>query len=158
MMYAHTLGDVSWGSRTRTNSNIQMPGWSASTPSASAQGLKGTQSLSPKAVALIGQNGLRRFQEFSEYPKGWDGVDSKSLNPLSIASCDFFVNSLAQAPQVPSIFMTRRGNLQLGWEAHDGSRIELEFLPNKIEYLIGDDEGTFEIADIGVLVGRLSAT
>lgn len=157
MSYAHALGDAFPGSRTETNSNIQVSGWSASTRSASAQGLKGTQSLSPKAVALIGENGLRRFQEFGKYPTGWDGCDSRPLNPLSIASCDFFANSLFNAPHEPSIFMTRRGNLQLGWEAKDGSRIELEFLPSKIEFLVGDNEGAVDIVDIGVLMGCLNA-
>lgn len=157
MNYAHAVGRLPQGDWTRANGSIRLSDWSTFTLSASAYGLKGTNSLSPQAAALIGGNGLRRFQEFGEYPSGWDGMHSRPLNPLSIASCNLFASSITNAPVEPSIFMTRRGNLQLAWETNGGKHVELEFSPSKIEYLVGDEEGAFDFTEIGKLLGRLKA-
>lgn len=99
--------------------------------------LLSTDALSQRANKVLGKSGAKRFEEFKEYQTGWDSGAGRALSLRSVAVMESFLNQAQLDIREPSLFFTRAGNLQLGWEGADGSPIELEFYPNKIEYYIG---------------------
>ena len=103
--------------------------------------------LSKKAISVLGTNGLRRFEIFRNYEKGWDGKFSFSLSNRSIAVMEYFINQFFDFKKEPSLFLTRNGNLQLGWENLFGQKVELEFFPGKIEFYVeaAEEEGQVDI-------------
>jgi hypothetical protein len=99
-------------------------------------------------------NGLKRFQEFKKYQKGWDFGIGEPLSHQSVAIFDTFLNLFPYFfGKEPSIFLTRAGNLQLAWEDYENRDIEIEFYPNKIEYYIEieDLEGEIEISKESII-------
>lgn len=114
--------------------------------------------LGTNAIKIIGGNGLRRFEQFKEYDEGWEFGTGKPLSSDSIASFNLFCEQFSEPiPNEPSLFLTREGNLQLGWEDKEANKIEFEFFPDKIEYYIEalDDEGVVELKDISQLFDKL---
>jgi len=103
--------------------------------------------LSKKAISVLGTNGLRRFETFRNYEKGWDGKFSFPLSNRSIAVMEYFINQFFDFKKEPSLFLTGNGNLQLGWENLLGQKVELEFFPDKIEYYVEavEEEGQVDI-------------
>lgn len=95
-----------------------------------------TDYLSKKSIDLIGQHGLNRFLEFKQYKFGWDSGCGKELSSRSVAILEYFISRLGELPTEPSLFFTREGNLQLGWEDEEGKSIEVECFPSHIEYYI----------------------
>ena len=127
---------------------------------------KPVDELSEDIIKIIGENGLQRFEQFKKYSEGWDFGIGKPLSSHSVASFKLFCKRLSEpipvdsinSPQdEPSLFLTREGNLQLGWEDKEGNKIEIEFFPNKIEYYIEalDDEGEVDLTHIYQLVDKL---
>lgn len=114
--------------------------------------------LSREAVAIIGENGRRRFEEFKKYPKGWYGGKGKKISDWSVSNFERFINNLPELKQFrPSLFFTLEGNLQLGWEDRNGQNIEIEFYPDKIEYFIEslNEESSVGLKDIFTLTERV---
>lgn len=108
--------------------------------------IKPTDNLSIKSLTIIGDNGLKRFEEFIQYRDGWDFGIGETLSSQSIALLDTFINIYFDCFKTePSLFLTRAGNLQLGWEDKHEKAIELEFFPNKIEYYIESKEEEGEV-------------
>lgn len=105
--------------------------------------------LSQKTVDVLGMNGLVRFNAFKNYEKGWDGKNALPVSNRSSAVMEYFVNRFLEFRQQPSLFLSKNGNFQLGWENSKGQKVELEFFPDKIEYYIEaiDAEGEIEILD-----------
>jgi hypothetical protein len=98
---------------------------------------KGTFILSRVAIAIIGENGKRRFEEFRKYPNGWYGGKGKKISKLSVLNFERFVKEFPELKSFqPSLFFTLEGNLELGWEDKNGQSIEVEFYPDKVEYFI----------------------
>jgi hypothetical protein len=96
-----------------------------------------TDVLSEDSKRILGEDGLRRFEEFKHYHLGWDSGHGK---PLSSHSVSAFQSFLERWPELadcePSLFLTHQGNLQLGWkDAHDHI-VELEFFRDKIEFYL----------------------
>jgi hypothetical protein len=84
--------------------------------------------LSDRAQAILGPNGVARFQEFWAYDHGWDFGRGQSLNPRSVAVFERFIAQFgAFGERRPSIFLSRDGNLVLAWEDATGERVEIEF-------------------------------
>lgn len=111
-------------------------------------------------VKIIGENGIQRFEQFKKYSEGWDFGIGKSLSSYSVGSFKLFCKRLSEPIlDEPSLFLTREGNLQLGWEDKGGNKIEIEFFPNKIEYYIEalDDEGEVDLTHIFQLVDKLKS-
>ena len=111
-------------------------------------------------VKIIGENGIQRFEQFKKYSEGWDFGIGKPLSSYSVASFKLFCKHLSEPIlDEPSLFLTREGNLQLGWEDKEGIKIEIEFFPNKIEYYIEalDDEGEVDLTHIFQLVDKLKS-
>lgn len=107
-----------------------------------------TEVLSEDSKRILGENGLRRFEEFKHYHFGWDSGNGKPLSSRSVA---VFQSFLKQWPELaecePSLFLTHQGNLQLGWkDAHDNV-VELEFFPDKIEFYLEylSEEGSVQL-------------
>lgn len=98
--------------------------------------------LSKNALATLGQHGVRRYEEFWSYRDGWDFGEGKALSLASIELMDVFLRHYADFQSTPSLFLTRAGNLMLGWEDAQGEPIELEFGPGDgfLLYLSAPDE------------------
>ncbi len=118
--------------------------------------VKPTDELSAAARAILGTNGVERFEEFRSYPEGWDFGHGQPLSSASIASLDLFLVLFGDFPNRPSLFLTRSGNLELAWEDAHG-RIELEFFPNKVQYFFEVDgvEGEVPISQTMRLIAQL---
>ena len=114
--------------------------------------------LSREAIAVIGENGKRRFEEFRNYPNGWYGGKGKELSKWSVLNFERFVKRMSELRQFqPSLFFTLEGNLELGWEDRNGQAIEIEFYPDKIEYFIEslNEESSVALADIFRLTEKI---
>jgi len=104
--------------------------------------------LGETAIRILGENGQRRFQEFTRYQAGWDVGRGAPLSPRSATILEAFLARLpGLATYQPSIFLTHNGNLELGWEDSGGSAIEIEFWPDRIGYYFEglDEEGTVRL-------------
>lgn len=112
---------------------------------------KGNFILSREAIAIIGENGRRRFEEFRKYPNGWYGGKGKKISKWSVLNFERFVKEIPELKLFrPSLFLTLEGNLSLGWDDKSGEDIEVEFYPDKFEYFIEklNEESTIALADI----------
>ena len=60
-------------------------------------------------------------------------------------------------PFHPSLFLTLKGNLSLGWEDKNGQSIEVEFYPDKAEYFIEslNEESAVKLSNIFELTEKL---
>ena len=93
--------------------------------------------LSEAARRVLGENGERRFQEFSRYERGWNMGQGQPLSARSATILDRFLTQMPElAARTPSLFLTSEGNLELGWEDSRGNAIEIEFGPDRISYYI----------------------
>ena len=114
--------------------------------------------LSREAIAIIGENGKRRFEEFRKYPNGWYGGKGKKISKWSVLNFERFVKEIPELKLFrPSLFLTLEGNLSLGWEDKSGQSIEIEFYPDKIEYFIEtlDEESSIYLANIFGLTEKI---
>lgn len=93
-----------------------------------------TEMLSDKSANIIGENGVRRFSNFKTYAPGWDLGGGEALSKSSTGTLEYFLSVYNSFPDEPSLFLTPRGNLALGWEDLHDKTIELEFFSDKIEY------------------------
>lgn len=119
---------------------------------------KRVDELTPSSKAIIGELGTERFNKFKQYPDDWDGEGARPLQNTSIVTFETFLNIHGDSfATPPSLFLSKRGNLQLAWESSSGSFIELEFFPTKITYFIetGDDEGSYKLLETSNLVRKL---
>jgi hypothetical protein len=110
--------------------------------------------LSPQFVTLsqqtqetLGHIGVERFNEFSQYQKGWkDGYElGEPLSNDSLQTMErFFARFENFGKFPPSLFFSTSGNLQLAWKTSCGNVIELEFFSKGIDALLpNDDESRF---------------
>ena len=116
--------------------------------------IKNTEDINKHVKKMIGVNSVNRFYEFKLYKDGWDNGRGKKLSTRSIAVFEFFLSSLKKFDDEPSLFFTRNGNLQLGWEDSNENVIEIEFYPEKIEYYL---ESTSEEDEIGIIDEELTS-
>ena len=117
--------------------------------------------LSESSKRIIGENGLRRFEEFKRYHSGWDYGRGKPLSPRSVTVLNSFLEQLPElAAREPSLFLTHQGNLSLGWEDEHGNVVELEFFPNKVEYYIEslNEEGWVGLEALRQLIDKVKPT
>ena len=78
--------------------------------------------LGENSKHIVGENGVRRFEEFRQYHAGWDGGRGRPLAPRSVTTLELFLRQLPElAALEPSLFLTHEGNLQLGWEDRQGN-------------------------------------
>ncbi len=104
--------------------------------------------LTDEALNVLGENGRRRFQEFTRYEEDWHVGQGKPLSSRSVSITNSFLTYLPELVAYhPSLFLTPAGNLELGWEDANGNDIEVEFGPNGIEYYIEalDEEDTVRL-------------
>lgn len=113
--------------------------------------------LSREAIAVIGINGKRRFDEFKDYPNGWYGGKGRKLSKGSLFVFEKFIKYLPELKfSSPSLFFTFEGNLQLGLEDKSGNTIEVEFFSDKIEYYLEslEEENFVKLGNISQLVEK----
>ena len=100
---------------------------------------------------VLGSHGVSRLDEFRHYCQGWDNGKGTALSPASEKRFTTFLRKFASelGKVRPSVFLTREGNLQLGWEDKSSKAVEVEFLPDHIEVFIesSNEEGTLRIED-----------
>lgn len=107
---------------------------------------KSVRELSENSSFLIGKNGVKRFKKFTKLKRCWDGDEGKVLDSQSVASFECFVGCCRDIiPEEPSIFLSSRGYLQLGWEDAGGNKIEVEFFPRMIQYFNEADGREIEV-------------
>jgi len=113
--------------------------------------------LSKVTKHLIGENGETRFNRFLEYGSGWDGANAKPLSLESVAMLEMFTSKYNSFHTEPSLFMTKKGNLKLGWEDIYGKSIEIEFMPSSFKYFIenNEEEGYIAISEVDDLINKL---
>lgn len=113
---------------------------------------KATDTLSEKARQILGENGVQRYEQFKHYAAGWDSGNGQVLSSQSTAILEKFLNTFDSFPDEPSIFFTRNGNLQLGWEDSQSNVLELEFFPDRVEYYIAsnDEEGELDTSQYSI--------
>jgi hypothetical protein len=119
------------------------------------------KSLGDASKIVIGEHGLRRYEEFRRYHSGWDFGRGAPLSQRSVAAFESFVSQLPDLVRwEPSLFLTHQGNLQLGWENSDGSAAELEFFPDKIEYYLESlsEEGSVDLSSQQELIEKIRLT
>ena len=100
---------------------------------------------------VIGAAGLKRLQSFLRLQNGWDGKSSKPINLKSVEVFSSFFADSGLRPKELGIFMSAQGNVVVNWPDHDDRLVELEFLPNGVEYFMesSGEEGTVPKGDIG---------
>jgi len=121
---------------------------------------KSDDELCTSITNIVGLNGLQRLKQFRKYDKGWEFGTGMPLSSRSLASFKLFCEQFSGRIQnEPSLFLTREGNLQLGWEDKGGHKIEFEFFPGRIEYYIEalDDEGEIALTDAARLFDKVEA-
>jgi hypothetical protein len=100
---------------------------------------------------LLGPHGVSRLNEFRCYLQGWDNGNGTPLSPASEKQFTTFLQKFAGelGKLRPSVFLTREGNLQLGWEDKSGKAVEVEFFPSHLEFFVesSNEEGTLRIED-----------
>ena len=103
------------------------------------------------ARSVIGAGGLKRLQSFLRLQNGWDGKSSKPINLKSVEVFSSFFADSGLRPKELGIFMSAQGNVVVNWPDHDDRLVELEFLPNGVEYFMesSGEEGTVPKGDIG---------
>ncbi len=114
--------------------------------------------LSRDTVAVVGENGKRRFDEFKRYPSGWYGGKGQEISKYSVANFERFVKKIPELKLFrPSLFLTLEGNIALGWEDKKGQSLEIEFHPDKIEYFIEslNEESSVGLAGIFELAEKI---
>lgn len=115
--------------------------------------------LTPRARSILGDNASTRFDEFVQYRDGWDFGHGRRLCGGSVAALELFLASYPSFPTRPSLFLTREGNLELAWDGYAGERVEIEFLPDRFQYLVenedGDREGELGLRELPTLLSYL---
>lgn len=114
--------------------------------------------LSENSKRIIGDHGVQRFEEFKRYQDGWDYGRGKVLSPRSVATFETFLRQIPELAAIePSLFLTTEGNMQLGWEDGNGNIMEVDFLPDGIEYYIAatNEEGLVRLEALPQLIERI---
>lgn len=122
--------------------------------------VKSDDELDTSITKIVGQNGLQRLKQFRKYDEGWEFGSGKPLSSRSLASFKLFCEQFSERIRnEASLFLTREGNLQLGWEDKGGGKIEFEFFPDRIEYYIEalDDEGEIALTDAARLFDKVES-
>ena len=103
------------------------------------------------ARSVIGTAGLTRLQSFFQLQGGWDGKSSKPIDLKSVEVFSSFFSDTGLRPKQLGIFMSAQGNVVVNWPDQDNRLVELEFLPNGVDYFIesSGEEGTVPKGDIG---------
>lgn len=117
--------------------------------------------LSANSQRIIGEHGVQRFEEFKRYGDGWDYGRGKPLSPRSVATFEAFLRLIPELAAVePSLFLTTEGNLQLGWEDRERGVVEVDFLPDGVEYYVDitGEEGMVRLAALPEFVERIRLT
>lgn len=86
--------------------------------------------------AKLGDTAWQRFHDFSRWPDGWAGPHSQSIAWGTYRNFTKFLDAarfVASRPP-PSLFVTDAGELELTWEARDGSAISVTVTPEGASY------------------------
>ena len=121
--------------------------------------IKRVDELGNTAKRVIGELGSARFTNFLNYRDGWDGGTAKRLSYVSVAVFESFLARYSDFATEPSLFLTRNGNLKLGWEDASGSSIEVEFKPDSYSYFIekNNEEGNIKYSSVQKLTQKLQS-
>ncbi len=107
--------------------------------------------------AKLGDAAWQRFHDFSRWPDGWAGPNSRAIAWGTYHNFGKFLEAarfvISHTP--PSLFVTDDGLLELSWEARDGSAINVTLTPEGATYFIessGEEaqvtsEGLFHLAE-----------
>ncbi len=88
--------------------------------------------------AKLGDAAWQRFHDFSRWPDGWAGPHSQAIAWGTYHNFGKFLAAarfLTSQPP-PSLFVTDEGQLELTWEARDGSAINVTLSAEGADYFI----------------------
>jgi hypothetical protein len=93
----------------------------------------------PRLVyAKLGDAAWQRFHDFSRWPDGWAGPNSRAITWGTYHNFGKFLAAARFATNrtPPSLFVTDDGLIELAWEARDGSAINVTLTPEGATYFI----------------------
>lgn len=110
-------------------------------------------------LKVLGENGVSRIERFIKIEKGWDSGKGESFSKASLGVLDNFLVKYERFPagNIPSVFLTNSGNIQIEWEDLEGNNVEVEFFEKHFEYYFGatDEEGKYDISEIDQLISEI---
>lgn len=110
----------------------------------------------------LGARGWGRVHHFRNYyGPGWGGKTGQPLSPRAVEAFRRFLQDAAfPQGQVPSVFLTDRGGLELCWEDTNRSAIQVEFTSQGVEFYQAatEAEGFVDFGAVSRLARRLAAT
>lgn len=88
--------------------------------------------------AKLGDAAWQRFYDFSRWPDGWAGPQSRAVAWGTYQNLGTFLSAahFATSQPPPSLFVTDDGMLELSWEARNGSAINVTLTPEGARYFI----------------------
>jgi hypothetical protein len=112
-------------------------------------------------LTKLGSRGWGRLHHFRHYYQpGWGEGHGRQLSPRALEGFFRFL-AAAEFPagQVPSLFLTDRGGLELAWEDADGKPVQVEFTPQGAEFYIAatETEGEAPAEALVQLAAQLAA-
>jgi hypothetical protein len=112
-------------------------------------------------LTKLGARGWGRIHHFrNHYHQPWGERGVAPVSPRALESLSHFVlRATFPHGQIPSVFLTDAGGLELCWEDTDGTARQVEFKPDAIEYFVGRsrEEGSVGLDRVDFVVGKLSA-
>ena len=102
--------------------------------------------------AKLGDAAWQRFHDFSRWPDGWAGPHSQAIAWGTYYNFGKFLEAarfLTSRPP-PSLFVTDGGELELTWEARDGSNINVTLTPDGATYFIESRGEEAQVAPEGL--------
>jgi hypothetical protein len=109
----------------------------------------------------LGPKGWGRLHQFRNYySQGWGEGNGRPLSPRSLEA---FFRFLEAFPDIrerePSVFLTKRGHLELCWEDSVGKAIQVEFTPSEAEYYVEaeEEENAVPHLDLSALAQKLTS-
>jgi hypothetical protein len=88
--------------------------------------------------AKLGNDAWQRFHDFSRWPDGWAGPHSRAIAWGTYHNFEKFLDAarFVTSRTPPSLFVTDEGELELTWEARDGSAMNVTLTAEGATYFI----------------------
>lgn len=91
--------------------------------------------LSGASRGILGELGMRRFNDFWNQKEGWyPGGEGKQLSRSAVRYFNNFSAFLEAVPFPVNIFMGLEGSLEITWRNAEGKLFDVEFFDDRIEY------------------------
>jgi len=115
-------------------------------------------SLNQDAKRMLGPTTLARYYSFMFLRDGWDGGDAKGISARSTETLNAFASLHPMISNPVSLFLTDRGYLEILFKNSDGKSINIEFMPDGLEYFHEGlmVEGEVPTAEMGKFISSIN--